>query len=72
MRKPFLTGEMQLQHWTAAAADPRVRVRSDPNGSAPKMGSFKCEHVSGGGVVNVKAGGEREVSAAVSARARSV
>ncbi|KAL1259652.1 hypothetical protein QQF64_010229 [Cirrhinus molitorella] len=65
---------MQLQHWTAsataaqaAAADPPPGARvSDPNGSAPKMDSFKCEHVSGGAVVNVKAGREREVSAAVS------
>lgn len=36
-------------------------MRSDPNGSAPKMGSFKCEHVSGEAVVvvAVKAGRER-------------
>lgn len=48
----------------SASLSPSVRVRSDPNGSAPKMGSFKCEHVSGEAVVGVaavKAGGERGV-----------
>lgn len=46
-----------------ASPSPSVRVRLDPNGSAPKMGSFKCEQVSGEAVVvvAVKAGGEREM-----------
>ncbi len=69
MRKPFRTGEMQLQHWTAAAAvNPRVSVRSDPDGSraALNASTFPEERL-----LMLKRV-EREVSAAVSARAGSV